>query len=304
MGFKNFTVGTANRLLTMTRQNKVIFGVPTKDNVDYSKIYSYESNVINPNELFSRYLLNRGGRENAIAKHVQEIKNAIIKNGGMDKFPPITVDINTLQIIDGNCRFMAMSDVLNDGSMDLTLKVVYEDVSQEEFDQRVIDLNQGQKSWGLLDFIYNFSLRGNESYNKLIKFCESEPTLHKKDGTINPRYAGAALKKKVNDLKNSKLELTDEEVEIGKKVIEEAALIRKKFSGDENANGGGWYESYLRAWAEIRPLLGDISFKDYLKAVKRQIDGNKRNNPVPYGSNKKPSWYSFFNNTLSYEFGR
>ena len=288
----------------MNREFKSHFGVPAKDNVDYSKIYSYESSVINPNELFSKYLLNRGGRENAIAKHVLEIKDAIIKNGGMDKFPPIVVDINTLQIIDGNCRFMAMSDVLNDGSMDLTLRVVYEDASEEEFDQRVIDLNQGQKSWGLLDFIYNFSLRENENYKRLIEFCESEPTLHKKDGNIIPRYAGAALLKKVNDLKNSKLELTDEEVEIGHKVVEEATLIRKKFSEDVNANGGGWYESYLRAWAEFRPNLGDISFKEYLKAVKRQIDGNKRNNPVPFGSNKKPLWYSFFNNTLRFEFGR
>lgn len=287
----------------MNREIKSHFGVPTKDNVDYSKIYSYESNVINPNELFSKYLLNRGGREDAITKHVQEIKDAIIKNGGMDKFPPITVDINTLQIIDGNCRFMAMSDVLNDGVLDLALRVVYEDVSEEDFDQRVIELNQGQKSWGILDFIYNYSLRGNENYKRLIEFCESEPTLCKK-GTINPRYAGAALRKSVNDLKNSKLELSAEEVEIGKKVIEEAALIRKKFSEDEKANGGGWYEPYIRAWAEFRDNLGDISFKDYLRSIKKQVEGNKRNNPVPYGSNKKPLWYSFFSNTLRYEFGR
>lgn len=285
----------------MLREKKFIFGVPTKDNVDYSKIYSYESSVINPNELFSKYLLNRGGRENATAKHVLEMKNVIIKNGGMDKFPPITVDINTLQIIDGNCRFMAMSDALDDGVTDLVLRVVYEDVSEEDFDERVIELNQGQKSWSLLDFIYNYSLRGNENYKRLIEFCESEPTLCKK-GVINPRYAGAALCKSVTVLKNSKLELTDEEVEIGHKVVEEAALIRKKFSEDENANGGGWYEPYLRAWAEFRPVLGDISFKDYLKAAKRQIDGNKRNNPVPYSSNKKPLWYSFFSNILRFEF--
>lgn len=290
----------------MNRENKFYFGVPTKDNVDYSKIYSYESNVINPNELFSRYLLNRGGREDAIAKHVKELKDAIIKNGSMDKFPPITVDINTLQIIDGNCRFMAMSDVLNDGVLDLTLRVVYEDTAEEDFDQRVIELNQGQKSWGILDFIYNYSLRNNENYKRLIEFCESEYTLHKKDGTINPRYAGAALQKKVTDLKNGKLELTNEEVEIGKKVIEEASEIRKKFSEseDEKSNGGGWYEPYLRAWAEFRDNLGDISFKDYLRSIKKQIDCNKRNNPVPYGSNKKPLWYSFFSNTLRYEFGR
>lgn len=288
----------------MNRETKINFGVPTKDEVDYSKIYSYESNVINPNELFSRYLINRGGREDAIAKHVNEIKDVIVKNGSMDKFPPITVDINTLQIIDGNCRFMAMSDALNDDGLNLTLRVMYEDVSEEDFDKRVIELNQGQKSWGLLDFIYNYSLRGNQNYKRLIDFCESEYTLHKKDGTINPRYAGAALRKSVNDLKNSKLELSAEEVEIGKKVIEEAAEIRKKFSEDDKANGGGWYEPYLRAWAEVRDSLGDINFKDYLKAIKRQIDCNKRNNPVPYGSNKKPLWYSFFSNTLRFEFGR
>jgi len=280
------------------------FGVPRVDAVEFEKIYSYDSNVINPSELFYPYLLNRGGRDDAIQKHVNEIADAIIQNGGMNKMPPIIVDINTLQIIDGNCRFKAMIKVLEKGVLDnIILRVIYENVSEEYFDKRVIELNQGQKPWGVLDFIYSYSLRNNENYTRLIDFCKSEDTLHKND-TINPRYAAAALRKSINDLKNSKLELTDEEIEVGRQVIQEADEIRKKFSEDSKANGGGWYEAYLKAWAEIRPSLGDISFKDYLRAIKHQIDYNKRNNEVPYGSNKKPAWFSFFSNTLRYEFGR
>lgn len=289
----------------MNRIHKIDFGVPTLETVDYDKIYSYDSDVISPSELFYPYLINRGGREDAIQKHVDEIAEVIIKNGNMDKFPPIIVDINTLQILDGNCRFKAMIKVLEKNALEnIKLRVIYEDVAEEDFDNRVIELNQGQKSWSLLDFIYNYSLRGNENYKRLIDFCKSEDTLHKVDGTINPRYAAAALVKPINDLKNSKLELTNEEVEVGKLVTQEAAEIRKKFSDDAKANGGGWYEPYLKAWAEIRPCLGDIPFKNYLRAVKHQIDCNKRDNAVPYGSNKKPAWYSFFSNTLRMEFGR
>ena len=291
----------------MDIKEKIYFGVPTPETVEYDKIYSYDSNVVNPAELFSCYLFNRGGREDAIQKHVNEIADAIVKNGGMEKMPPIVVDINTLQIPDGNCRFNAMKKIIANKLLDhVVLRVIYEYITPEDFDKRVIELNQGQKSWSTVDFIYNYSLRGNENYTRFIEFCESEETLKKKDGTINPRYAGAALCKSPNELKNSKLMLTDAEVEIGRMIIHEAEIIRDKINvaGDRKANGGGWYESFLQGWAQFRPYLikEEIPFKLYLRGIQHQVAANKRENPVPYGSNRKFEWFSFFNNTLVFEF--
>lgn len=287
----------------MDRKSKTYFGVPTKENVDFTKIYVFDTNTINPKELFSPYLKNRGGREDAIAKHVQEIRDGILKDGGMDNIPPIIVDINTLQIVDGNCRFNALLSILNDELLDsVKLRVIFENISEESFDERVIQYNMGQKSWTTVDFIYNYKLRGYDSFDRLIKFCESDDTLHTKDGKINPRYAAAALKVSANDLKKPTLSITDDEIEIGSKVIREASEIRLRFSSDIKANGGGWYEPYLRAWAEFRDLLGDISFKEYLKAVTNTVKNRKRDNPVPYGSNKKSEWFNFFSGILTREF--
>lgn len=301
LAFKTFRLGITNRFINMNRQAKCHFGVPTKENVDYAKIYEFNSNVITPQELFVPYLKNRGGRIDALTKHIQEIKESILKNGGMDKFPPIIVDINTLMIADGNCRENACIELLNDGLIsDITLRVIFEDIPEEEFDDRVIQLNQGQKSWTTVDFIYNYMLRGNDSYKKLIDFCMSEETLHKKDGKINPRYAGAALRLSPKDLTNASMSITEEDVEIGKRVVNEAAEIRKKFSEESKANGGGWYEPYLRAWAEFRDTLGNIAFEDYLKEVSKTLKCRKKEIKVPYGSNRKADWNGFFRSIYSY----
>lgn len=287
----------------MDRISKTNFNVPTKDTVNYSKIYEYNTNTINPKELFIPYLKNRGGRDDALSKHVQEIRDGILKDGGMNVFPPIFVDINTLQIADGNCRFNAVLSILNDELLDnMVLRVIYEDIPEDKFDERVIQLNQGQKSWSTVDFIYNYMLRGYDSYKRLIDFCMSDDNLHTEDGKINPRYAAAVLRVSVGDLKKSTLQISDEDVELGKEVVYEAARIRDTFSKDPKANGGGWFEPFLRAWAEIRSKLGETSFKDYLKAVNYTVRNRKSSNPVPYGSNKKSDWNKFFSTVFMSDF--
>lgn len=274
--------------------------VPLKNNVDYHVIYAFDATEVPVMEIFTRYLNNRGGREDAMEKHVREIKDAIIKEGNMDKIPPIIVDINTNQIVDGNCRFKALTYILEEGTLQhLILRVIYEDVPEAEFDDRVIQFNMGQQSWKLIDFIYNYSRRGFNSFSKLIEFCDRNETLH--DGSkINPRYGAAALKLSTNDLKKTSLNITDEMIEIGNQAVFEATEIRKQFTSDLKANGGGWYEPYLRAWAEYRCNLGNITFKDYLREVRRTIQTRKREVQVPFGSNKKADWNAFFRTVRTY----
>lgn len=284
----------------MTRDLKEKFGVPSISTVDYAHIYSYDAQEINPSELFNPYLNNRGGSSKAIDKHVLEIADAIKKNGNMDDVPPIIVDINTLTIADGNCRFNALLKVLsNNCEGHYVLRVMYENIPTERFDDRVIELNQGQKSWTTLDFIINLSKRGSESHKRLIEFCNSETTLHAPD-KIKPRYAAAALGISTSMLKKSSLVLTDEDVERGKKVAFEAAQIRSKFSEDAKANGGGWYESYLAAWADFRSRIESVPFKDYLREVGIAAKSKKRDCPVPFGSNRKSDWSGFFSNVYTH----
>lgn len=276
------------------------YNVPLKNNVEYDKIYAFDAQEIPVVEIFVKYLNNRGGREDAMEKHIKEIKDAIVKEGNMDKIPPIIVDINTNQIVDGNCRFKALQYILEEGLIEHPiLRVIYEDIEETEFDDRVIQFNMGQQSWKLIDFIYNYSLRGFESFTKLIDFCNRNESLH--DGNkINPRYGGAALRISSNDLKKTTLQITDEMIKNGNEAVYEASEIRKLFTTDLKANGGGWYEPYLRAWAEFRVTLGDITFKRYLVEVRRTIQTRKREVQVPFGSNKKCDWNQFFRAIKTY----
>lgn len=276
------------------------FNVPLKNNVEYNKIYAFDAFEVPVMDIFTRYINNRGGREDAMEKHVKEIKDAIVKEGNMDKIPPIIVDINTNQIVDGNCRFKALEYILEDGLIEHPiLRVIYEDIPENEFDDRVIQFNMGQQSWKLIDFIYNYSLRGYASFTKLIEFCNRNESLH--DGNkINPRYGAAALKISSKDLNKVSLTISDEEIEAGNETVYEATEIRKQFASDLKANGGGWYEPYLRAWAETRSCLGDISFKDYLKEVRKTVQTRKRDAEVPYGSNKKSDWVKWFRTVKTY----
>lgn len=288
------------------------FLVLTKDSVDYEKIYTLvikrgvtPEAILTPVEgnclylFFTPYLKNRGGREDAIQKHVEEIISGIVAEGTSKNVPPIIVDINTLQIADGNCRVKAYNTIIEEGLLDeLVIRVIYEDIPEDKFDERVIQLNMGQKSWTTLDFVYNLMLRGSEAHKRLVNFCMSEDTLNK-DGRINPRYAAAALQVPVKKLVERSLVITDDDVKRGREVVREAADIRLKFSTDYKANGGGWYEPYLRAWAEFRQKLQEkkIPFDVYLRAVCKTVD-KKRDNPVPYGSNKKADWFNWFSSTL------
>lgn len=276
--------------------------VPLKGSVCYHEIYEFNLAKVPVFEIFTRYLNNRGGREDAMEKHVREIRDAIVNEGSMDEFQPINVDINTNQIIDGNCRFKALQYVVEEGLLDkekLTLRVIYYDVPEDKFDKRVIKLNTGQKQWSLIDFIYNYANRGYDGFKKLIDFCNRNETLH--DGSkINPRYGAAILKISSNGLKKTSLVITDEMIKEGEQAVYEANEIRKQFSVDLKANGGGWLEPYYRAWAEFRTSLDGISFDDYLKEVKRTIQKRKRDVQVPYGSNKKANWNAFFRTVKTY----
>lgn len=284
-------------------KKQIILGF-TPSTVDYNRIYCFNSSEFDFNEVFKKYSANRGGRnDNGLAKHIQDIATAIINDGGTDRFPPIIVDINTMQIVDGNCRFEAILKVIKETKKDLGLKVVFINVPEDEFDDYVIRYNEGHRNWTLLDYIYNLEKRGISSFTKFIEFCEDNTGLydHKKND-ISPRYGAAALGIPQSSLKKRDFTLTKEQIDHGKTVAYEADKLRALFSSDLKANGGGWYEAYLRAWSEFRfgkNVLGNIPFEVYYKTMKEIVKVKSRAN-VPYGSNKKSDWTCFFRNIKTY----
>jgi len=174
-------------------------------------------------------------------------------------------------------------------------------VKEDEFDDLVMALNMGHKSWTLNDIIYNYSMRGEDSFSKFIEFCQLTDTLHDaKD--INPRYGAAALGIPTTHLKKRSLGITDEQFKEGAECVREAKEIRMKFCDDLKANGGGWYEPFLRAWSEVRLKLIEkgIPFKTYLREFDRSLRTRKKVFAVPFGSNKRSEWSTCLTSVFAY----
>ena len=278
----------------MTRYEKEVFGVPNKETVDYNKIYTYKTSVINPNRLFKTYDKNRGGDVQNTNMHVTKIKQGIIREGGMSKFPPIVVDINTLTIVDGNCRFAALVNALNSGEIcNVVLRVMYEDVPATEFNDSVIRYNINQKKWTTSNYAYNYSMMGHDNYKRLIDFCMSEPMLHSKD-KIRVAYAAAVIGFPKDKLADARLQLTDEDIILARDVLHEAVDIKDTFITEGASTSGGWMETYLMAWREFRKSLEGITFKKYFEEVKKSIKSRKKEVKVPFGSCRRADWNMFF----------
>lgn len=277
----------------ITNEERVGLGVPTVDSVRYDQIYSYDSSRVDIKNLFTLYENNRGGMLKQLQGHIDGMVKSIAA-GRFEWFPPIVVDINTLVIVDGNCRYSAVRKSLESGVVDkIVLRVVFINVSQEDIDKVVIDYNTTSKSWTTANFIYNFSKRGLKSFTKLIYFCDESEYLHDKNGKIKPRYAVAILGKPSDSLKDTQMTLTDEELNTGKKALSEAIFIKNLIEKKNHDANGCWMESFFRAWVEFRNdylLAKSVSFDTYFQTMKARL----KQTEIPYASSKKTSWKTWF----------
>ena len=282
-----------------SNEERVGMGIPTVSSVRYDQIYSYDSSRVDIRKLFVPYENNRGGMLKQLEGHINGMVKSI-GEGNFDRFPPIIVDINTLTIVDGNCRDTAAIKALQSGIVEkLVLRVMYIDVKPDELDKVVIDYNTTSKAWTTANFIYNFSKRGIESFTKLIEFCNESEYLHDKNGKIKPRYAVAILNKPIDDLKDTSMSITDEELEDGRKALAEAVEIKNFIEKHDHDNGASWFEYFLRGWAEFRrDYLADkgVEFERYFDTLKRHA----KQSDIPVGSNKKVKWNGWFRELTSY----
>lgn len=282
-----------------SNEERVGMGIPTVGSVRYDQIYSYDSSRVDIRKLFVPYENNRGGMLKQLEGHINGMVKSI-GEGNFDRFPPIIVDINTLTIVDGNCRDAAAIKALLSGIVDkLTLRVMYIDVKPDELDKVVIDYNTTSKAWTTVNFIYNFSKRGITSFTKLIEFCNNSEYLHDKNGKIKPRYAVAILNKPIDDLKDTSMTLTDEELKEGKKALDEAVEIKNFIEKNDHDNGASWFEYFLRGWAEFRRdylIEKGVEFARYFETLKRYA----KETDIPIGSNKKKAWNIWFRGITSF----
>ena len=182
--------------------------------------------------------------------HLEKIKKQMLKS--FDTMPPITVNLLTGHIVDGQHRQRSFKELYDSGQLpkDAKLKVMYVEIPIDEEKQEIIDANTNSKNWSLDDYIASYAKAGIESYVKLDEWCKSHP-LSNERGKSKFRYAAAMItgKRSSADLKNGTFTFTNDEFKRADEIHAELLEIVNLF--DLNTKGA-WIESLAISWMDVR----------------------------------------------------
>lgn len=230
--------------------------IPTRENVDFSKIYEYDNlKSINSFKFF------RGNRA-VNPKNVKELRKAIDENS--DFIPSITVNINNMTIVDGQNRWSAFREHYKNGGKNI-MRVIYINVDESNEDSLIRDLQKGKK-WDGKDFFKRAKDNGNKAAIDLYEWAGKHPLCMNKNGKINPSYAMAFLYGKRKDTEVRELtlkQLSQKDLKESEDVYNEVKTMISKLGWKR----GAWMESFIQAWKSVRGgeykyLLDEMGF-DY-----------------------------------------
>lgn len=216
--------------------------------------------------------------------HLEKIKKQMLKS--FETMPPITVNVLTGHIVDGQHRHKGYQDLHKNKMIpeDAKLKVMYVEIPVEEEKQEIIDANTNSKNWSLDDYIASYAKAGISSYVKLDAWCKSHPLSNEK-GKSKFRYAAAMItgKRCAADLKNGTFTFTDIEFKRADEIHAELLEIVTLF--DLN-NKGAWIESLAISWMDVRD---HHSFNTWMKEL-----GNKKKQFSRLPKENSKDWDNIF----------
>lgn len=226
--------------------------------------------------------------------HLQKIKVQCLNS--FETMPPITINIVTNNVIDGQHRLKAYQSLISNDEMpkETKIKVMFVEIPIDEEKQAIVDANTNSKTWSLDDYIASYVKAGIVAYKELEDWCENHSlccnfTKNKENGDVGKkysyRYAAAILKGKncANDLKSASFNLTKEDKEIGNEIHAEMVEICDLFKLKGN---GAWIESLAISWREIR---NHHEFKIWMKEFK-----SKKARYLKMPTDTKKEWDAIF----------
>ena len=166
--------------MSSCEKGSMINVIPTKENVDYNRIYDFN---INPNLGFFK------ANRDLIKGHIREIEKSITEGEYGAKFiAPIRVDFSTMKIIDGQHRYEAFKRVWDKGSTEV-MRVMFEDLPLDEKNKLdvVVDINSSTSNWSNMAYQKRLREEGNkhilniEKFGKTHKLCQK---INKKGGYL------------------------------------------------------------------------------------------------------------------------
>lgn len=201
--------------------------------------------------------------------HLMKIQKQCLTS--LEAMPPITINVVTNHIVDGQHRLKAFQNLVETSQInaDSMLKVMFVEIPLEEEKQAIIDANTNSKNWSLDDYIASYVKAGIVSYVKLDEWCKGHP-LSSDNGKSKFRYGSAIItgKRCSNELKNGEFSFTEDELQRADEVHAEMLEIVELF----NLKGkGAWIESLANSWIAVREQHDFRTWIRELKAKKQRF---------------------------------
>jgi hypothetical protein len=216
--------------------------------------------------------------------HLQKIRKQCLNS--LETMPPITINVITNHIIDGQHRLKAYQTLIEDNEIDKDskIKVMFVEIPVEEEKQAIINANTNSKNWSLDDYIASYAKAGIVSYVKLDEWCKAHP-LSNDNGKSKFRYGAAIItgKRCSSELKNGEFSFTEGEINRADEVHAEMLEIVELF----NMKGKGqWIESLAVSWIDVRE---QHEFRVWIKELK-----SKKQRFLKLPKDNSSDWDSIF----------
>lgn len=224
-------------------KGRLVNVIPTKDNVDYDRIYHYTTAEALNNFVFVNF--NRDTYAKNVAKILKQIKD---ETHGSTFIPAIVVDINTMIVVDGQNRYEAFKKALSEGR-EVDVRVIYVNVPNEYLDTLIKVLQDGKK-WGNPDYFHRAIANNNVACKKIEEWCENHRELCVDKGGLNRSYAmsfiyGKRVDKEVKDLT---LTITKKQLDYSEQIYTEVLGMFKAMKYKRAC----FLEGMTQSWYELR----------------------------------------------------
>ena len=234
-------------------------------------------------ERATQFTLNKQNRPYNPA-HLEKVKRSTLTS--LDVMPPITVNVVTNNIIDGQHRHKSYIDLSKSGALPKTseLKVMWVSIPVEDELEAIIKANTNSKNWTLDNYIGSYINSGVESYVKLDNWCKAH-ALSSENGKSKIRYGAAIIsgRRNSNELKKGMFTFTDSELERAEEVHTEMLGIVEMFG---LKGRGMWIESLAVSWIAVRE---QHDFETWMKAFK-----SKRSDFLKMPKDNSKDWNNIF----------
>ena len=239
----------SNEVVMSSLKGNLVNVIPTKDNVEYNKIYYYtDRNLV---DKFGFYKANRPLNK----QHIKEIREEFDNGQYHGKYvAPIRVNINNLNIADGQHRKVAFVESVSDEAY---LKVIFEDFPIDEIAAMdvVVDINSSTDNWGITAYANRLKTDGNKAILNIEEFGKTHKLTQKvnRSGEVVgyfPRYVYAIVlgRNATKEVKDGSITVTKKDLEFGEKMYDELEKLVDALGYEMNS----WFESFAAAWYNIR----------------------------------------------------